>query len=844
LRAVADRRDLTLPPPPDPDSAPIAAAVAAFGAEFADYATLIGDAREAVRRNAELLAGMVASSARQDELVRDTAAAVGGVSAEASQMAATVELLRRLVGDASSAGGDAAEALATVSAALESLQGGLAAAEDPLARIGDSLNVLGEMLRTLSKLADRADLLAVNAAIEAAHVGDRGTRFAIVASEVRAVAGSTRQAAADVQRIAVDLRSAAGSVIGATDASARETGVTAGDVARSRASLTEAHLAVAELERTVTAIGSASTEQSAALATVASSVEEIALHAAAAMRATADAGALNLDVQLRSAAEGVRRWTVSADRGSRSDAEFATAVDAPYAGELLALREAVDADQRAVLGELVQLAVSVAYNGVAWRAIESALAALRSEVQQVRQTVAESTVAARSANDASSSMQTVVSSMKERYDEAMSSLDRGLAAIADVEAAVADADRRVAEMTSAVDRTNEIVTLIAAVSADTTVLSLNAAIESARAGATGRPFSIIAGEIRRLASATQDVTVGVSSVIARVADESALVRSAIGAVAERARTVTEAAREVRGAVGTLRSALEQTRGAALDVSRAAESQVRGLESVLDNAARSASALDAAHTSQTGDHRLELYALGDRAHRIAARRGVAVQTAEVRRFVDGVAERVEGAFDDALAARRLTADAAFAFSYEEIRGARIRELGRLFEVGRVPADGFDPPKYATPWDAAVDEAIITLLDDAFERAAFANPIVIAVSDLNGFMYAYPRRHIKPWTGVEATDRAGNRVKRLIEEEHALQLVRTGLGPAGGTLPKRAPYAAFERAGCALERPPGERPWLLSVFARDVNDVLNDLVMPIFVRGRRHGAIRFGYDVRVL
>jgi methyl-accepting chemotaxis protein len=818
--------------------------VAAFGAEFAAYATLIDDAREAVRRNAELLAGMVASSTRQDELVRDTAAAVGDVSAEASQMAGTVELLGRLVGEASSAGGEAAEALATVSMALENLQGGLAAAEHPLARIGDSLNVLGELLHALAKLADRADLLAVNAAIEAAHVGESGARFAIVAAEVRAVSGSTRKAAADVQRIAVDLRSAAGSVIAATDASARETDVTAGDVTRSRASLDEAHRAIAELERTVAAIGSASSEQSAALTTVAGSVEEIALHAAAAMRATADAGALNLDGHLRSAAEDVRRWTVSPALGTHLDDQHTTADDTPFAADLLALREAVDTDQRAILAELVQLAVSVAYNGVAWRSIESALVALRNEVQQVRQTVVESTVAARAANDASSSMQSVVSSMKERYDEAMSSLDRGLAAIADVEAAVADADRRVAEMTSAVERTNDIVTLIAAVSADTSLLSLNAAIESARAGATGRPFSVIAGEIRRLASATQDVTVGVSAVIARVADESALVRGAIAAVAERARTVTEAAREVRAAVGTLRSALEQTLRAVLDVSGAAEGQVRGLETVLDNAARSASALDAARTSQTGDNRLELYALGDRAHRIAARRGVASQTAEVRRFVDDVADRVEAAFDDALAARRISAEAVFAFSYEELCGARVRELGRLFDVGRVPPVGFDPPKYATPWDAAVDQPIIALLDDALERAAFANPIVIAVSDLNGFMYAYPRRYIKPWTGVDATDRVGNRVKRLLEDEHGVQLVRAGLGSAAATLPKRAPYAAFERAGCALARPPGERPWLLSVFARDVNDVFNDLVMPIFVRGRRHGAIRFGYDVRVL
>src|SRR6202035_1775433 len=136
---------------------------------------------------------------------------------------------------------------------------------------------------------------------------------------------------------------------------------------------------------------------------------------------------------------------------------------------------------------------------------------------------------------------------------------------------------------------------------------------------------------------------------------------------------------------------------------------------------------------------------------------------------------------------------------------------LFDVRRVPPSGFDPPKYAAPWDRFVDEQIIALLDDAFERAAFARPMVISVTDLNGFAYAYPRRLTADWTGIADNDRIGNRVKRLLEDEQATSMVRYGIGAGAASVGLRAPYAAFRNAGCSLERGAGERSWQLSVYA---------------------------------
>jgi hypothetical protein len=48
-------------------------------------------------------------------------------------------------------------------------------------------------------------------------------------------------------------------------------------------------------------------------------------------------------------------------------------------------------------------------------------------------------------------------------------------------------------------------------------------------------------------------------------------------------------------------------------------------------------------------------------------------------------------------------------YEEITGTRIASLRRLFDVSRVPLSGFDPPKYATAYDALVDEELMAVYD---------------------------------------------------------------------------------------------------------------------------------------
>ncbi len=185
--------------------------------------------------------------------------------------------------------------------------------------------------------------------------------------------------------------------------------------------------------------------------------------------------------------------------------------------------------------------------------------------------------------------------------------------VVEVEARIA----AIAERTDALGaRSKEIyrvLDLIAEIAQETHVLSLNAAIEAAAAGAEGRRIAVVAEEVRRLASRSRD---SVASVRALLDEFSASIRGTVVATEEGAketRRVLGSAERAAVAVAELRAVGAETSARALRISGATREQdgasdevVATLRDVGYVVERTSAALHGLEVTQT---RLERLVLG-------------------------------------------------------------------------------------------------------------------------------------------------------------------------------------------------------------------------------------------
>ncbi len=334
--------------------------------------------------------------------------------------------------------------------------------------------------------------------------------------------------------------------------------------------------------------------------------------------------------------------------------------------------------------------------------------------------------------------------------------------------------------------------LISSVARQTSLLSVNASIEAARAGDAGRGFAVVAGEVKKLAEqvnqSVQSIDGTVSQVLAAMASANKKMSHMLQGVHEADRDITQEASNVAQQVVHVESIQLAATAISQSVQEVAQAALES-GALVNRIGLLSQKIDADSEAAA----LEVALLSDRAESLQS---MAVSVA-IGDKLDAVIQRATRYHQQAV---------------EKLEQLLARGVD-IFDLHYQDVPHTEPPKFRTRYDIEFARVMTPFYDHIVADIGilfYCNAL-----DLNGYVPAHNGIYSQPVTGDYEHDLKHSRDKRKMVDVASQKAVKNH-----------------------TDR------YLLVTYLRDNGDVVSDLSFPLYVGGKHWGAMRFGMDANRL
>lgn len=347
----------------------------------------------------------------------------------------------------------------------------------------------------------------------------------------------------------------------------------------------------------------------------------------------------------------------------------------------------------------------------------------------------------------------------------------------------------VAELDTQTSQIFTITSEINSIAEQTNLLALNASIEAARAGEHGRGFAVVADEVRNLASRTTSSTSEISGMAKNINQEISKVSTAMSDLINVVRETKEKTHQVDTSLEAINT---QSGKVDLQVIKTRD-----------------------HAQQNSEHQSVI--AKEFKHLMAELKSTGEDVDAVLGQSNGLSSRAEYIYEllgedvlngeHALVLKRAqTAVKAIEQSFNESIKNNVITEAALFDRNYVPIKNTNPLKHSTKFDTFTDKVLPAIQEPILEEDCI---LYAGAVDNNGYFPTHNKCFSQPLTGDFDTDIVKNRTKRIFDD------------PTGS------------RCGSH------EKSFLIQTYKRDTGEIVHDLSVPIYLKGKQWGGFRIGY-----